>query len=149
MTRRDWLTRVFGATVAAAIAPLVDLTDATPAFWNQVPIKDKLRQWRVVFPSGDVFTFDAEVVGEKLIGDEVQLDIKPVGPITVIHQASLAEDVEPPDPPSATVLVSSDGKRIELTDIELPPVEYAEDDIDNYVVGLKRTGAVTFTGRWE
>jgi hypothetical protein len=31
MTRREWLTRVIGGAAAVAVAPLIDMTDMTPA----------------------------------------------------------------------------------------------------------------------
>ena len=67
ITRREMLTRVFGAAAAAAVAPLVNLTDPTVAFWNQPPIAKLLHEnWRVVFPDGNSFTFAAKVVSERV-----------------------------------------------------------------------------------
>lgn len=57
MTRRDLLVRVFGAATAASVTPLLDMTDMTPAFWNQAPLKELMR-WRIAFPDGTLATFE-------------------------------------------------------------------------------------------
>lgn len=157
MTRRDWLTRVFGATVAAAVAPLVDLTDTTPAFWRQAPLRDLMR-WRIDYPDGTAHTFSATVVSERVLSDgSVELAVRPEGPIeatvwsggpsaATFEPIALGETREP-----ATVL-GRDGASIgELVGIELPQlVREAEGrDIDgaglDYLAGLQQRGPVTFT----
>lgn len=149
MTRREMLVRVFGVAVAATVAPLVDLTDLTPMFWDQAPIR---RVWRIIFPDGMVFSFGARVVAEKITVDgTVSLTLRSEGPITASrttssmafdHHGAPIELARLPSPSApATVLEMGDGKFVEIQDIALPKLTRSE----GYVRGLKRTGDLTFT----
>jgi len=72
------LIQMFGAITAAAVAPLIDLTDTTPAFWNQPPLQ-KLLPFRIAFPDGMTWTFDGIVIAEKVIDGVIDLTIRPSG----------------------------------------------------------------------
>ena len=151
MTRREWLERVFGVAVAATLAPLVDLTDASAAFWNQ-PALAKL--WRITFPSGVVFKFNATVLAEKLLEDGiVQLTISPTGPINISQEISYpmrylgelnddrkAKLIPSPHAPATTISMGG-GQVVQLHDILLPEFEEA-------VFG-KQLRKVTFNVKFE
>lgn len=139
MNRRDWLKTVFGAAVAALVAPLVDLTDQTPAFWNQPPIK-KLLPWKVVFPDGTAFEFEADVVAERLLGDgSAELTIQPVGGMKIGRETSFQKRFSS-EATATTIHAGTDLIR-ELQDISLPELDSDED----YVKGIQKRGTFSVT----
>lgn len=164
MNRREWLVRVFGTTVAAAVAPLVDLGDATPAFWNQAPIRNLMR-WRLTFPDGEILSFAASVVSETLNDDgTVQLKIRSDGPITFEqwHRPRHAQDI--PVSPEPTVACDAGRGQMQLISVaydarilEGSPLAIEPIDIESFSVrdlsriadkelglsGLARRGSVT------
>lgn len=88
MTRREWLNRVIGTVAAAAVAPLVDLTDMTPAFWSQPALRGVL-PWRIVFPDGLTYTFHADVLSETLLADgSAEFRLQPAGPMLLSREVS-------------------------------------------------------------
>lgn len=160
MNRREWLARVIGVAAAAAVAPLIDLTDATPAFWNQAPLKE-LMPWHITFPDGMTCTFDATVLSEKLLEDgSVNLVVRPIGkmemalPGVPIHAVSNdyailkdedeidvapiwyadVDDLEPNPLASAIgTTVRCEGRAVmELQSIEVPALERADVDATNH-----------------
>lgn len=156
MTRREMLVRMFGAVVAAAVAPLIDLTDSTPAFWNQAPIK-ALMPWRIMFPDGTTFSFDATVIAERVLRDGgVELTLRPSGETKMSQEISYPINYsEGPNDgrvsavPSlyapATMLTTGEGKIVELQEIEMP--ELSRDIEDG---PLKRSDVkITISGRWK
>lgn len=136
MTRREWLTRVLGATVAAAVAPLVDLTDMTPAFWQQ-PALRAAHPWRIVFPDGLHYTFEADVLSERALTDgTVQFSLRPTGPAMMHREVSYPMNWtgdpprawEPgtplPSPDAPATVISRDGVKLgELVDITPPEMQ--------------------------
>lgn len=129
MTRRECLTRLFGAAVAVTLAPLIDLTDTTPAFWNQAPLQELL-QWRVVLPDGMSWSFSAQVVSERIVDGELVLDVRPSGPMVIEQTAYTRSDS----------VLEGIGKTVTLEDIELPQLILDDDPFK----GIKRTGNITF-----
>jgi len=151
MTRRDWLTRVFGVTVAAAVAPLVDLTDTTPEFWNQPPIK-KLLKWWVEFPDGTRFGFSGTVLSETLLDDgSVSLSIQPDGPPEILHDVTKPRSTYDTVTGNDTVILQDDVPMGELVDVRLPALDrvqvdvadFDSEDVDESILGLTRRGALT------
>lgn len=149
MNRRDWLKAVFGATAAATLAPLVDLTDTTPAFWSQPAIR-ALHPWRITFPDGAVYTFDAEVVAERISEPVVgafdcSFTLRPTGAMT------LEESLSPATPAALHV---PDGRTMELVDLTPPSMERAEVDATSWgddeprVLGVMKRGTLTIRGRF-
>lgn len=150
MTRREWLNRVLGATVAAAVAPLVDLTDMTPAFWQQPALRDVL-PWRIQFPDGVSYTFNATVLEERLLdGGGVEFRLQPSGPMRAEREFREA----PPQPgdtvvrhepaPSVhgTTIVRGGVPIGELVDISVPELTRAP--VDGKVLGTPKPEPVTF-----
>lgn len=132
MTRREWLIRVLGATIAAAVAPLVDLTDASPRFWEQPAIK-ALKPWKITFPDGTMFTFDGQVIAEKLLNDgTIEMTLQPQGPTHIYDpfDSRMAEPVPSPHAP-ATVIQTYNGVSMELQDIMLPSLESFPSGLEN------------------
>ncbi len=153
MTRREWLTRVIGAVAAAAAAPLIDLTDTTPAFWNQPTLK-KFLQWQIAFPDGTTYSFDATVIAEKLLGDgTVQLTMQPTGPMEIGSNDVPMGDKEPLR--AGGTLVYNEGIPIaELQEISMPTfydnvdVTMRDDPFEQSIRGLKHTSlTLTYTPR--
>jgi len=156
MTRREWLTRVIGGVAAAAVAPLIDLTDMTPSFWNQPAIK-ALKPWRVKFPDGVVYSFDAAVLSEKIHDPidgftSIELTLQPTGPLEI--------ETEPPattDPDlgqGVGVSVSRDGMKVgELIEIQPPTITRnmfdvsspLYDESEQCIPGLQRMGPMTLS----
>jgi hypothetical protein len=146
MTRREWLTRVIGGAAALAVAPLIDMTDMTPAFWNQEPLQ-KLMPWRISFASGDVFSFDAAVLAERLLEDgSIEFDVQPKGPVTVTSEPKRLRSRSA----SPSTLHREDGTIFELQEIAIPEVTRANEELDDILIpGLRRMGTITLTGKWE
>jgi hypothetical protein len=138
MDRRQWLKIVLGATAAATIAPLVDLTNATPTFWEQPAIK-ALKPWRVTFPDGLTFVFDATVVEEKYTGIidglmELEMKLHPTGPFEIVQGSKTRH--------GATVVSSNEDVLMELQEIstsgvtrELINVTRPGDTVETYTLG--------------
>lgn len=165
MTRREMLVRVFGAAAAAAVAPLVNLADSTADFWNQPPIQ-KLMPWRISFPDGTQFEFDAKVVSEEWAGDTVKLTMQALGGMRVSQsgEQSIEKSVnfigqeekdyddaydqlfDDPTPEQSGPAQEAQGTIVragtitgELVEIELPNQDVMVDwDVDDYV--LKQLG---------
>lgn len=159
MTRREWLNMVLGATVAAAVAPLVDLTDATPAFWSQPAVRDAL-PWRIVFPDGLTYTFTATVLEERLLeGGGAEFRLQPSGPMMLSREVSYPmnfvgdpprewEQAEMlPSPHAPATVISRNGVPVgELVDIKVPELKRAAiDEMDGYVLGKLKREPVSFT----
>jgi hypothetical protein len=138
MTRREWLTRVIGGAAAVAIAPLIDMTDMTPAFWNQEPLQ-KLMPWRISFASGDVFSFDAAVLAERLLDDgSIEFDVQPKGPVTVTSEPKRLRSRSA----SPSTLHREDGTIFELQEIAIPELTRANEELDDILIpGLRRTSS--------
>ena len=158
MTRREALVRMFGAAVAAIVAPKIDLTDMTPQFWNQ-PELMKLMPWKIIFPDGTTFAFDAFVVAERELPDgDIQLTVQPRGPMTIGQE----EPIETTDPEfvekskdtphwSTGVMIKRGEQKFELTNIESPKLsrQMIDDDVSP-VPGLKSIGPLTINiDKWE
>jgi len=173
MTRREMLVRMLGAAAAAAVAPLIDLTDTTPAFWNQLPLQ-KLLPWRIAFPDGTTFHFNATVVAEKLLDDgSVELTMQPQGGMKATQEVTYRinyidgtsgltgdrparmgvretrpERLNTGEGPVPTVLHASDGSKMELTEIAPIPLDQSITDIDDrefVIPGLRRISTLKFT----
>lgn len=155
MNRREWLTKVLGAIVAATVAPLLDLTDQTPAFWNQAPLK-KLLRWQIRLPDGVTYTFNATVIAEHLIDDVVSLTVRPSGPMQVEQTTvSFPTTYVEPDPVESvalparssfdTVLSTVDGRTATIQEIGVSALSRANEELDNYVLGnLKQLSGISF-----
>lgn len=152
MTRREMLVRMFGATVTAAIAPFINLQDATPAFWNQESIK-KLLPWKITFPDGATYSFDATVLEEKLLASldgltELSLRVQPTGPMTVSAGAPPLDTGGLRASPMFTpTVLEVDGRLLmELQEIEMPSLDRGTSEMDgSYSGGLRRMGNLTLT----
>lgn len=147
MTRREWLERVVGAVAAATVAPLINMEDRTPAFWNQEPIK-KLLPFRVTFPDGLTFAFDGHVLAEREMPDgSIRLLIAPTGPVDI--QDSRKEPVGWPQPVSSAHPTVLNGENIgELLDITPPTISRCTTD-DGFVYGVRRVSTMEFTINWK
>lgn len=159
MSRRDCLVRIFGAAVAAAVAPLVDLTDRTPAFWNQPALKD-LMPWRIKFPDGTTFSFNATVTAEELLADgTINLTLHTGGRMKIDQDTSPAEayanepetdsvtEIGPPSGPASATVIQSGTRVMEVQDImsaefSREPIGY---DDENRPIGVIRRSDITFT----
>lgn len=157
MNRREMLVSMFGAAVAATVAPLINLGDATPAFWNQAPLKELL-PWRIMFPDGQTFTFAGEVVSEMLTsfgpGEilESTLTVRPTGPVTITKEApSLGTEVHI----ATATLVHPEGSSMRLRSVEIasPEIEYIDVETREGWVkelrGLKHHGMFTLKGTFN
>lgn len=161
ITRRDMLKTVLGAAAAAAVAPLIDLTDATPAFWNQPELKKVLPLWRMTFPDGTTWSFEGVVVAENINAKidslmEIELTVRPTSMPTI-------EPGAPRPNVGATVKVANgarlsapDGKGFDLIDVQGPMVTAeirstgSKDGYETFEpTGLKKIGDVTFRGYFE
>lgn len=142
ITRRECLIRMIGATAAAAVAPLLDLTDMTPGFWNQSALKQYL-PWRVQFPDGTSFLFDAHVTREIFLDDgTVELSVKPIG-LTHHVIAAVESDATADELAAKPVVVNAGDVLMELQKIGPPSLDRFDDE--NIIGGLKKTGELTFT----
>jgi hypothetical protein len=140
MTRREMLIRMFGAAAAAAVAPLIDLTDATPAFWNQLPVK-ALMPWRMEFPDGLCVMFDAEVIAERLLNNgDVEFKVRPLGAMKIEQTEPVARETTEP-----ATLHTDNGFVMKLQEIDLPAIDIS-DDIDFAMPARCRN--ITFTGKF-
>lgn len=159
MNRREWLTRVFGTVVAATVAPLVDLTDTTPAFWNQAPIRELMR-WCVQFPDGLTISFNARVVSEWMKDDgTVGFSVEPEGMTTYERwrrppRSTVEASVMQARP---TILCDDKGGRVgEVLAIEAPTkmdridIEALEADYDGKasIPGWRKQEPITMTLRF-
>lgn len=141
MTRRDMLVKMFGAAAAAAVAPLIDLTDATPAFWNQASLRE-LMPWKIVFPDGTAWAFEARVVAETLLDDgTVSLSVVPTSNVRMSHGEPL------PEGERLGGELHAEGRPVaELHNITLPSVTVKDND---YIYGLRKADMLTFTVKFD
>lgn len=158
ISRRQCLQTLFGAVAAAALAPLVDLTDLTPKFWEQAAVRD-LDLWRIVFDD-TTFTFRAHVVEETIVGNLWTYVLRPTGPMKIATSMTFPINYDPPievekpepEPQSSVVsLQKPDGSYVELGDIKLPKLERHDLDVDmdGIVLGVLRRSNITLTGRFD
>jgi len=146
MTRREWLATVFGASVAAAVAPLVDLTDTTTKFWSQPAILEGFKGWRISFPDGTIFTFDAFVKSERVLSNgSVEMELQPTGQVQVTHEVPKRTPSE--FTPAMGTTVEREGQPIaDLQEIHAPQMTRDEFELDgDFIPGLKKMGPMTFT----
>ena len=141
------LVRMFGAVAATAVAPLIDLTDLTPAFWNQPPVKALL--WRITFPDGATFSFNATVLAERVLDGEVELTLRPIGEMMPCACSKDTAHLTEYARSAATKLIMSNGKTVELQEIKMPEVSRGIED--GHVVGLLRRSdlEIRVSGYWE